>query len=147
MAVKRFHILAFGDHGTDAGFGVKAWNAGTTGPHPFGQGALGVEFKFQLAAQILPHEFGVFADVRAHHLLDLPGFEQQAKPEAINPRVIRCNRQPFWPRIPDRRDQKFGDTAEPEPACRNQHLVKQQAVQSRGRVWVDFLHAVSPPAM
>src|SRR6056297_1814201 len=68
LAVEILVLLALGHLGSDTCLGVEAGNAGATGAHPLGQGALGVEFDLKLARKILTHEFGVFAHIGAEHL-------------------------------------------------------------------------------
>ncbi|ESY12779.1 hypothetical protein X751_29670 [Mesorhizobium sp. LNJC395A00] len=72
ITVEDLVILALGDHGADTGFCIEAGNASAARTHPLGQRPLRVELKLHLAAQVLPHELGILADIRRNHLPDLP---------------------------------------------------------------------------
>jgi len=76
---------------------------------------LWVEFEFQLARQILAHEFGIFADIGRDHLFHLPRLQQDAYSEIIHTRVVGCECQVLGARILDRRQQQFGNAAQAEP--------------------------------
>ncbi len=86
------------------------------GAHAFGERALWVEFEFELARQILAHEFRVLANAGRDHLLDLAGLQQQAEAEIVDARVVRGDGEVLGARIADRRDQKLRDAAQAEPA-------------------------------
>jgi hypothetical protein len=81
-------FLAFGDDGSDAGAGVEAGDACAAGAHAFGEGALGAEFDFELAGEVLAFELGVFADVAGDHLFDLAIFEQEPRPQPSTPALL-----------------------------------------------------------
>ena len=140
FAVEILMLLAVGDHRAHAGAGEKAGDARAARPHPFGKRALGVELQLQFARQVLPHEFGVFANIGRDHLFDLPRRKQHTKAKAVNARVVRRNRQIAGPRIADRRDQQFRDAAQSKAAAGNQHAVEQQPVQRSRRVGIDLCH-------
>src|SRR5690606_37408635 len=52
------------------------------------EGALGNQLYLQLAAQELPLELGVLADVGCDHLPDLPAMQEQAEAEIVHTGVI-----------------------------------------------------------
>ena len=73
---KLAHVFA-GSHGRAvAGGRVKCRNARAARAHLFRQRALRREFNLEFAAQHLPLEQRVLADVRGHHFANLTRFEQ-----------------------------------------------------------------------
>jgi hypothetical protein len=68
VAVELAQLLAFGHQRAHAGAGVEGRDAGAAGAQLLGQRALGREFQFELAGQVLALELLVLADVAADHL-------------------------------------------------------------------------------
>jgi hypothetical protein len=101
---------------------------------------LGVEFKLQLAAEILPHEFRVLADIGRHHLLHLPGLKQDADAEIIHARIVAGEGEIPDARVADGKEQQFGDAAEAEAARSDQHVVVQKPVERLGCRAVNLGH-------
>jgi hypothetical protein len=101
---------------------------------------LRVELDLQFTGQILAHELVVLAHIGRHHLLHLPGLQQQPQAEIIDARIVRGNRQVLYACVPDRHDQVFRYAAQAEPPCRDQHAVEQHALQRLRCASVDFLH-------
>ena len=92
LAVEFAQLLALGDQRADAGLGEKRRNAGAAGADALGERALRVEFELELALQIKIGEQPVLADIGRDHLADLPGFEQQPEPGAVDPGIVRDRR-------------------------------------------------------
>src|SRR5690606_12342098 len=74
------------------------------------------------------------------HLANLAGFKQQPKPETVNTSVIADNGKIPLLRIAQGFDQRFGNTAQPEPADRRRHAVDDQPGKSLPSVRIDFVH-------
>src|SRR3546814_9101841 len=91
-AVDLTRLLALGDDGAVAGGGEESRDAGPAGTQALGQGALRVEFEFELSGQELPLEFLVLAHVGRNHLLDLPGPQQLAEAEAVYAGIVGDHR-------------------------------------------------------
>ena len=140
-------LLALGDHGADAGLGVKARNARAASAHPLGQRALRVELKLQLAGQILPHEFGVLADIGRDHLLHLPRLKQLPDAEPVDAGIVGGESQVLGAGVADRGNQKFRDAAEAEAAGGDEHAVEEQAVQRSGGVGEKLSSSVLLPSV
>ena len=140
LAVEFLHFLAFGDQGADAGLGVEGRNAGAAGADALGQRALRIEFEFQLAGEVLLGEQFVLADIGRDHLLDLPGLEQAAQPDAVDAGVVGNHRQVLHAGVADRVGQGLGDAAQAEAAGHDHHAVLQNAVEGRFGVGVDLVH-------
>ena len=115
--------------------------------HALGQGALRVEFEFQLARQVLAHELGVLADVGGQHLADLAGVEQLAQPEAVDAAVVRGNGDVLHAAVDQSVDQKLRNAAKAETARRDEHPVEQKAVEGLLRRAVDLLHLNASPVL
>ena len=114
-------FLALGDVGAGAGAGEEGGDAGAAGAQALGQRALRVEFDLQFAGEILLGEQFVLAHIGRDHLLDLPGFQQQAEAGAVHARIVRYDREVFDAGIADGQDQDFRDAAQAEtpPAAIN----------------------------
>lgn len=56
--------------------------------HALSEGPLRIELQLQFAAQILPHELGVLADIGRDHLPDLLRLQQHAKAEIVDPAIV-----------------------------------------------------------
>ena len=92
LAVELADFLALGDQRADPGLGEERRDAGAAGADPLGQRALRVEFELELALQIEIGEQLVLADIGRDHLADLPAFEQQTEPGAVDPGIVRDRR-------------------------------------------------------
>ena len=135
VAVEVFVLLAFGDESADAGAGVEAGDAGTTGSHAFGEGALRGEFDFELSGEILPFELGVFTDITGDHFFDLMGFEEEANsPLPFSPDigagVVAGDGEVAYTGVAEGEDEGFGDAAETEAADGKEHTVAHDAAKS-----------------
>ena len=140
LAVENFRLLALGQFGAEAGAGVKARDARAARAQPLGECALRDEFEFEFARQHLALELFVLADVGGHHLLHLPGGEQNPHAEAIHARVVADDGEAFHAAVVQCGDEIFRDAAEPESARGDCHVVVQQAGQRRRGVGVNFAH-------
>src|SRR5450830_389756 len=87
-AVEFTGFLAVGDRGADPGGREEGWDAGATGAHFLGQGALGGQYHFDFTAEQLFFEEGVFTDIGGDHLADLPVFQQHAEAKAVDAAVV-----------------------------------------------------------
>jgi hypothetical protein len=105
---------------------------------------LRVEFKLQLARQVLPHEFGILAHEGGDHLPDLTALQQDAEAEAVDARVVRGDGEVLGPRLPDRGDEEFGNAADSEAAGCDGHAVEQQTLERGAGAGVGFLHVFAP---
>src|SRR3546814_13609075 len=94
-AVDLTRLLALGDDGAVAGGGEESRDAGPAGTQALGQGALRVEFEFELSGQELPLAFLVLAHVGRNHLLALPGPQQLAEAEAVYAGLFGANGTPL----------------------------------------------------
>jgi hypothetical protein len=124
------------------GFGEEGRDAGAAGADAFGQGALRVELKLQLAREVEFLEEFVLADIGRDHLLDLAALQQHAEAKAVDPAVVGDHRQPLGPALADRRDQVFRDTAEAKAPGHDGHAIEQPPRQG---VDGGFLCLVSHP--
>ena len=141
LAFEILVVFSIGNHCAYACAGVKPCNPCAACAQPFGQRALGVKLQLQLTRQILAHEFGVFAHIGRDHFLDLAGVQQLPKTKPINPCVVGRNRKVFCSRIPNGRDQQFGDAAQTKATRRNQHAVEQHTIKRCSGRRIDFFHA------
>jgi len=112
VAVVEQGQAALADGRAGAGGGVKRGDARAAGPEPLGQRALGHQLDLELARQVLALELFVLAHIRRDHLLDLPGAQQDAQAEVVDPAVVRHHRQPADAQLAQGPDAVFGDTAE-----------------------------------
>ena len=145
LAVELALFLALGDVGADAGLGEEGRNAGAARAHALGQRALRVELDLQLAGEELLREQLVLAHIRGDHLLDLPRFEQQAEPGAVDAGIVRHAGQVLHAGVAQRLDQGFRHAAQAEPAGHDHHAVLQDAVERRLGVGIDLFHWKNPP--
>ncbi|MNE30770.1 hypothetical protein D3C80_1243040 [compost metagenome] len=122
-AIEVAHFLAFGNRGAVAGGGEERRDAGAACAHFFGEGALRGQFHFQLAAEQLALELGVFADIGSDHLADLVAFEQHAQAKAIDAAVVGHNRQALDATTLDFVDEVFRDAAQAETTGEYSHVV------------------------
>lgn len=53
-----------------------------------GEGALGVEFKFELSGEVLAFELSVFTDIAGDHFLDLSSLEEDAEAEIVDTAIV-----------------------------------------------------------
>ncbi|MDT4841579.1 hypothetical protein FQZ97_754390 [compost metagenome] len=119
------HFLAFGNRGAITGGSEEGRNAGAAGAHLLGEGALGRQFDFQLAAQQLLLEQGVFANVGGDHLADLAVFEQHAEAETIDAAVVGDHGEALGATAADLGDQVLGDATDAETTGQDGHVVSQ----------------------
>ncbi len=140
LAVENFRLLAFGQFGAEAGAGVKPRDARAAGAQPLSQCALRDELEIEFARQHLAFELLVLADVGGHDFLHLPGGEENAHAEAIHARVVPDDCEAFHPAVVQGGDEIFRDTAEPEPARGDRHVVVKKAGQRGLCVGVNFAH-------
>ncbi len=145
LTPEALHFLALGHLRADAGLGVEAGDARPARAAALGERPLRAELDLQLARQILALELLVLADVARDHLGDLPRAEQLAEPFAVDPGIVRRDRQPRRPCVADRVDQPLGDAAQPEATRANCHAVVEQPVERRGRIGVDLSHRRASP--
>ena len=136
LAVEVFVLLAFGDESADAGAGVEAGDAGTTGSHAFGEGALRGEFDFELAGEVLAFELGVFSDVAGDHFSDLMGLEEEANSPLVDTGVVAGDGEVSGAGVAEGGDEGFGDAAETEAADGEEHVVAHNACEGGVGVWV-----------
>ena len=87
-SAKRLDFLALGDGGPHPRGRIKTGDARTPCPHPFSERALGAEFDFEFASEILPLKFLILADIARHHFLDLARAEQLTEAFAVNACII-----------------------------------------------------------
>mmetsp|Transcript_29414 Transcript_29414/g.57495 ORF Transcript_29414/g.57495 Transcript_29414/m.57495 type:complete len:249 (+) Transcript_29414:2841-3587(+) len=95
-------LFAIGNDGAYACLGIKTGDAAAARPHPFGQGALGVELKLQLAGQILAHELGILAHIGGDHFAHLPGLQKNPNAKIIHARIVGRKGQILGARVLDR---------------------------------------------
>src|SRR3546814_2222535 len=115
-AVDLTRLLALGDDGAVAGGGEESRDAGPAGTQALGQGALRVEFEFELSGQELPLEFLVLAHVGRNHLLDLPGPQQLAEAEAVYAGIVGDHGQALHAGVAPPGAQSPGDAAQADAA-------------------------------
>ena len=142
-AVEFAQLLSLRHEGPNAGFCEKCRNPGAPCPDAFGECALRIEFEFQFAGQILPLEELVLADIRRDHLFDLPRLEQNAQSGAIDPRIVRDDRQILDPEIMNGLDQNVRNAAKPKSSRHEDHSVLDDVGQGRTCIWINFVHARS----
>ena len=140
LAVEFLHFLAFGDQRADAGLGVEGRNTGAAGADALGQRALRIEFEFQFAGEVLLGEQLVLADIGRDHLLDLPGLQQPAQPDAVDAGIVGDHGQVLDAGLADRVRQGFGDAAKTKTARHDHHAVLENAIECRFGVGVDLVH-------
>ncbi len=140
LAVEFLHFLAFGDQGADAGLGVEGGDAGAAGADPFGQRALRIEFEFQFPGEELLGEQLVLADIGRDHLPDLPGLEQPAQSDAVDPGIIGHHGEVLDAGVAQRVGQGLGDAAQAKAAGHDHHAVLENAVECRFGVRIDLVH-------
>ena len=119
-------LLALGHHGAGAGARVEAVDAGAARADALGQRALRVELELELLGEVLALELLVLADVRRHHLADLPRLEQQSEAESIDARVVGDHGEIARARIAQRQDEILRDAAQAEAAGHHRHAVARQ---------------------
>ncbi len=136
-------IFTFGYRGAHTGFGIKPGDTGAPGPHPLSQSALRREFNFQLATQVLPHKFSIFAHIRRDHLFDLPCFQQTPEAKTVGSRVIAGGGNSGCTGIAQCFNQRFGNATQTKAAHSDFHTVKHRALQGLCGAVIDFFHNVS----
>ena len=140
LAVEGLHLLALGHQRADAGLGVEAGDARPARAAAFGERPLRAEFHLKLAAEILPLELLVLADIAGDHLLHLLRAQQLAEPLAVDSGIVAGDGQVLDARCLDRVDQPFGDAAQAEAARADRHAVVQQAFERRRRIGIELVH-------
>ena len=115
-AVDDAALLAFGDQRAGAGRREEPADAGAGGAHPLGERALRHELDFDLLLQELPLEFLVLADVGRDHLAHLPRPQQRTDAVVVDAGVVADDGQVLRAAAMQRRDQVFGNAAQPEAA-------------------------------
>jgi hypothetical protein len=116
-------FLAFSDGSPVAGGGVERGDASTACAKFFGQGALGGQFDFQLAAEQLAFEQRVLANIRRDHFADLMAFEQYTETKAVDAAIIGNNRKAFDATALYFRDQVFRDATQTETTGQDRHVI------------------------
>ena len=101
----------------------KARNARAARPAALGQRALRNQLHFQLAAQQLALELGVFAHVAGNHLAHLLGLQQPADAEVINACVVGDASEVAYAEAQDFLNRVFGDAAQAEAAEHQGHAI------------------------
>src|SRR4030088_3457935 len=144
LAIDLALLLPCGDQGPGAGRGEEGRDAAPASADTLGQRALRIELDLELAGEILLREGLVLPNIGRDHLLDLPGVQQEAQSDAVDPGIVGDDRQVFHTGLANRLDQALRDAAQPQPPAHNQHAVLEQAGERRPGVGIDLFHA--PPA-
>lgn len=108
--------------------------------HALSEGPLRIELQLQFAAQILPHEFGVLANIGRNPLSDLLRFQKHAEAEVVDAAIVRSNRQVLRAGLANGCDQQLRNTTKTEPAGREKHSVEQQSIKGGLRALVNLVH-------
>src|SRR5690606_8194520 len=89
-------------------------------------------------------EFLVLAHVGSNHLLDLAGFEQLAQTKTVYAGIVADAGQVLYARIPQRRNQRFGNAAKAESTHRYGLAVSDDVLERRFSTRVNFIHHSHP---
>ena len=123
LSVDQPSLLPFRDNRPVGRRREKAADAGAAGANALGKRALRHELDFQFAAQILPLELLVLANIGRHHLPHLVRLQQDANAEIVHARVVADDGQiPGAARVQGL-NEVFGNPAEPEAAHQNRRTV------------------------
>ncbi|MNS76962.1 hypothetical protein D3C72_1105290 [compost metagenome] len=141
LAVELADFLAVGHDRAHAGARKERRNAGAAGAQLLGQRALGREFEFQFAGQVLALELLVLAHVGRDHLPDLARGQQQAQAEAIDAGVVGDAGQLLGAAVAQRGNQRLGDAAQAETANGDCLAVADDACKRFCGAGVDLVHA------
>jgi len=117
LAVEDLGLLAFGDQSADAGLGVESGNAGAAGAAAFRERTLRIEFQFELSGQVELGEGLILADIGRDHFLDLPGFEQQPQPGAVDAGIVADAGETCHAAVTHGADQLVGNADQAEAAA------------------------------
>ena len=98
LAVDDPRLLPFGGQRAVGRRREEAADAGAAGADTLGERTLRHQLDLQLAAQELPLEFLVLADVGRNHLADLPRPQQNPDAEVVDAGVVADDRQVLVPR-------------------------------------------------
>src|SRR5207248_10316656 len=109
---------------------------------PLRERALRHQLDLDLAAQKLPLEFLVLADVGRDHLFDLPRVQEDARAELIDARVVADDGEVLRTACVQRADQIFRNAAQAEAAHHDRRAVR---YERDGRVGArqDLVHATN----
>ena len=141
LAVDDPGFLALGHDGAVGRRREEAGDARAGGAHPLGERALRHQFDLELAAQELPLEFLVLADVGRDHLPDLPRPQQDAGAEIVHAGVVADDGEALRAARVQGANQVFRNAAHAEPA---HHDARSVGNERHGGVGVgeDFVHDV-----
>src|SRR5438477_5187766 len=135
-------LLALCDLRACSGRSEEAAQAGASRADALRQRALRIQLNFELAAEELPLEFLVLADVARDHLAHLARLQEHSQPLVGRSAVVRDDREVLDSFAVDRGDQVLRIPAQPEPA-RHDHRAFLHVADRLVRVLDDFIHGYS----
>src|SRR5271169_6048156 len=95
---------------------VEGGDPGPAGAQPLGQRALRGQLQLKLTGHVLPGKFFVLPDVGVDSAPDPLVLQQYSQADPIHAQVVRDRLEIVDTELEQRRDQRLGDAAQPEPA-------------------------------